>query len=109
MTSKGRINLIAKSALTERQKEYLVLAAFGFSNTKIADILCVEECTVRKSLEAIFDRIGAVDRGSMINLAWILDILDLHIENQIAQKYNIVVPIEYTDRYNFEFNNFTGF
>ena len=48
--------------LTERERDYLSLVAQGCSNKEIADILIVSKCTVKKTLENIFEKLGARGR-----------------------------------------------
>lgn len=80
--------------LTNRLVEYLVLAALGFGNSKIAKILCVEISTVKKSFEAIFKKIHAVNRASMIDIGWTHGIINNSVKHQIINKYHINYPIK---------------
>ena len=43
-----------ENILTPREIEYLALAALGFKNLQIAEILVVTQSTVKKMLESIF-------------------------------------------------------
>ena len=49
---------VQKPILTEGRLEYLSLIALGLSNTEIGKILCVEENTVKKTLEEIAQLYG---------------------------------------------------
>lgn len=55
--------------LTERQKEVLLLAAQGFSNSKIADKLIITEYTVKAHLCAIYETLKAEGRVSAVTTA----------------------------------------
>ena len=54
-------------SLTERETEYLSLAAMGFKNKQIAYILSVSKSTVKETLENVFQKLSAKDRAN----AWI--------------------------------------
>lgn len=51
-----------ENILTPREIEYLALAALGFKNLQIAEILVVTQSTVKKMLESIFSKLNAKDR-----------------------------------------------
>ena len=91
--------LTKKYHLTDRLVEYLSLTAMGFSNDKIAEILCVEKTTVKKSLEEMFLKFHAVDRTSMVDIAREYGILTNEIKYHIALKYNIHLPFKDEERY----------
>ena len=55
--------------LTERQKEVLLLAAKGLSNSKIADTLIITEYTVKAHLCAIYEILKADGRVSAVTTA----------------------------------------
>lgn len=50
-----------ENILTPREIEYLALAALGFKNLQIAEILVVTQSTVKKMLESIFSKLNAKD------------------------------------------------
>lgn len=88
-----------KYNFTYRRIEYIALASMGFTNKKIAEILNVEETTVKKTFEELFAILGAVDRTSMVDNARELKVLDNEIKHRIADKYDIILPISHEERF----------
>ena len=84
---------------TERKIEYISLTAIGLTNGRIAEILCVEETTVKKTLEELFTILNAVDRTSMVDNAREYGIFTDEIKHKVADKYNIKLPIAYEERF----------
>jgi len=59
----------AASNLTPREREVMACVAKGLSNAQIATVLVVEECTVRKHLEHVYDKLGVRSRtGALAKL-----------------------------------------
>lgn len=54
------------SALTEREREVIVLIGQGLSNKDIADRLCISGITVRHHLTSIFDKLGVTSRQKLL-------------------------------------------
>ena len=50
--------LIEKTEMTEREKECLQYYRNGLTNTKIADIIGVDESSIRRSIEAAIKKIN---------------------------------------------------
>ena len=61
--------------LTEREIEYLTLAALGCENLEIAAKLVVSLSTVKKTLENIFQKLKARNRTHAVSKAFTLGIL----------------------------------
>lgn len=78
-----------KCILTERELEYLSLLAMGYKNQEIADILVVNLCTVKKTLEKVFRKLNAKDRANAVALAFIHCILNLEVLHNITTKYSL--------------------
>jgi DNA-binding NarL/FixJ family response regulator len=53
-------------ALTEREREIIVLVSQGLSNKDIADRLCISTITVRHHLTSIFDKLGVSNRQKLL-------------------------------------------
>ena len=92
ISSKRKVNceLFNKKVVTQRKLVHIVFAAVGLSNKKIAEKLCISESTVKKTFEDIFRKLGATDRASMVNIAWIMGILDNNIQMNILKEYDIM-------------------
>lgn len=58
--------IVKKFILTEREIEYMSLVALGCKKRKSAQILAVEPCTVKKTLEKIYKKICAEDRANAV-------------------------------------------
>jgi DNA-binding NarL/FixJ family response regulator len=58
------------SALSERERDILVLLARGLSNAAIAETLFVSESTVRNTLTAVYQKIGAASSREAVAWAW---------------------------------------
>ena len=54
------------AALTEREREVIVLIGQGLSNKDIADRLCISGITVRHHLTSIFDKLGVTTRQKLL-------------------------------------------
>jgi DNA-binding NarL/FixJ family response regulator len=54
------------SALTERERDVIVLIGQGLSNKDIADRLCISGITVRHHLTSIFDKLGVSSRQKLL-------------------------------------------
>jgi len=59
----------ARITITERQREILKLLAEGKSDAEIADILRVQESTVRAHIFHIQQRLGMENRGQIVAYA----------------------------------------
>lgn len=86
---KNKTAKIKKHHLTAREIEYLSLVAMGFKNIEIAKILSVTESTVKKTLEAVFQKLFAKDRANAVAIAFIHDIINAQILSIIVKKYQI--------------------
>ena len=64
------------AALTEREREVLLLLSVGQSNREIADRLVVTLDTVKKHLTHIFGKLGAVSRTQAVARARALHLVD---------------------------------
>ncbi len=86
---KNKTAKIKKHHLTAREIEYLSLVAMGFKNIEIAKILSVTESTVKKTLEAVFQKLFAKDRANAVAIAFIHDVINAQILSIIVKKYQI--------------------
>ena len=77
--------------LTAREIEYLSLAALGFKNFEIADLLSVTNSTVKKTLEHIFEKLNALNRTNAVAIALVHKIITLKNLSDIALKYNVSI------------------
>lgn len=75
--------------LTPREIEYLALAALGFKNLQIAEILVVTQSTVKKMLESIFSKLNAKDRTHAVTICFLHELLSGSYLNEIISKYNL--------------------
>ncbi|MCD7780905.1 MAG: helix-turn-helix transcriptional regulator, partial [Candidatus Gastranaerophilales bacterium] len=75
------------SILTDRECEFLCLAAMGFKNKQIAYILSVSKSTVKKTLENIFQKLFAKDRANAVAIAFIHDFLTPEKISLIRDKF----------------------
>ena len=85
--------------ITDRKIEYIALAAMGYENKRIAEILCVQETAVKQMLRELFIELNGVDRASMIDNAREYGIFTNEIKHKAAAKYNITLPISYEERF----------
>lgn len=60
--SKNKINI-----LTNREKEILKFVSQGYNNKYIANILCVQHCTIKNTLINIYNKLGLPIKGNTIN------------------------------------------
>ena len=58
------------SDLSERERDILALLARGLSNPAIAETLFVSESTVRNTLTAVYQKIGATSSREAVAWAW---------------------------------------
>ncbi len=86
---KNKTAKIKKHHLTAREIEYLSLVAMGFKNIEIAKTLSVTESTVKKTLEAVFQKLFAKDRANAVAIAFIHDVINAQILSIIVKKYQI--------------------
>ena len=75
--------------LTKRQLECLALAAFGFKNIEIGEILIISESTAKKTLEESYKRLKTNNRTNAVTLGFAYGILNMEILNQIFIKFNL--------------------
>ena len=86
---KNKTGKTRKHHLTAREIEYLSLVAMGFKNIEIAKTLSVTESTVKKTLEAVFQKLFAKDRANAVAIAFIHDVINAQILSIIVKKYQI--------------------
>ncbi len=86
---KNKTDKIKKKHLTARETEYLSLVAMGFKNSEIAKILSVTDSTVKKTLEAVFQKLFAKDRANAVAIAFMHDILNVQILSFVVKKYKV--------------------
>ena len=77
--------------LTAREIEYLSLAALGFKNFEIADLLSVTNSTVKKTLEHIFEKLNALNRTNAVAIALVHKIITPKNLSDIALKYKVSI------------------
>lgn len=68
--STGDLPLGSLAALTDRERELVVLAAHGMSNQEIAERLVVSPLTVRTHIHRAMMKIGARDRAQLVVAAY---------------------------------------
>ncbi len=66
------------TGLTARQRQVLLLAANGNTNTQIADWLNVTPHSVSEVLTAAYRRLGATDRAQAVAIALAVGELGIH-------------------------------
>jgi DNA-binding NarL/FixJ family response regulator len=64
-------------ALTDREREVIVLVGKGLSNRDIANSLCIAETTVRHHLTSIFDKMGVSSRQKLLIHAYQSGLVEL--------------------------------
>ena len=82
-------NIFSRSILTNREIEYLSLAALGYPNPMIAKILTVTRSTVKKTFETVFRKLSARARTQAVTIAFIHQILSEKVLSEIRDKYNL--------------------
>ena len=65
--------------LTQREIEYLSLAALGYKNKQISKILFVSYSAVKKTFETVYRKLSAKDRANAVAEAFVLGILTTRI------------------------------
>jgi len=73
------------SPLTERQRQILTEAAYGFLNKHIAEKFGIAEETVKNALVSIYDKLGALNRTHAVVIALLNGWIDVelpHIHNE---------------------------
>ncbi|MGW2079101.1 response regulator transcription factor [Streptomyces sp. NPDC001939] len=58
------------SSLTAREREVMIMAARGMSNTDIADTLCLSPLTVRSHIQRAMTKLHARDRAQLVVAAY---------------------------------------
>ncbi|MGW5276892.1 response regulator transcription factor [Streptomyces sp. NPDC004044] len=58
------------SSLTAREREVMILAARGMSNTDIADTLCLSPLTIRTHIQRAMTKLHARDRAQLVVVAY---------------------------------------
>lgn len=58
------------SSLTAREREVMIMAARGMSNTDIADTLCLSPLTVRTHIQRAMTKLHARDRAQLVVAAY---------------------------------------
>ncbi|MGW2822681.1 response regulator transcription factor [Streptomyces sp. NPDC001443] len=58
------------SSLTAREREVMILAAHGMSNTDIADALCLSPLTIRTHIQRAMTKLHARDRAQLVVTAY---------------------------------------
>ena len=91
MEVEERSAAIGALSLTAREIEYISLAAIGFKNIEIADILSVTNSTVKKTLEEIYRKLNAKDRANAVSIAYQHKIITGQIIAKIIFKYQIII------------------
>ncbi len=61
----------ALAALTEREREVLVLVARGMSNYEIAEALVVSPATAKTHVSRVMGKVGARDRAQLVVIAYV--------------------------------------
>ena len=87
MEVEERSAAIGALSLTAREIEYISLAAIGFKNIEIADILSVTNSTVKKTLETVFSKLQARNRTNAVTVAFVHEIITPQKLVEISLKY----------------------
>jgi DNA-binding NarL/FixJ family response regulator len=66
-----------RADLTERELQVLRLAAEGYSNAEIADLLTIAESTAKTHVKRILAKIGARDRAQAVVMAYQCGLMEL--------------------------------
>lgn len=67
-SSYAKMGAMAYEPLTEREEEIIECVAAGMTSTQIAEMLCVEERTVKWHLGNIYSKLGALNRANAVFL-----------------------------------------
>jgi DNA-binding NarL/FixJ family response regulator len=68
--TEGKSGLTGTSALTEREREIIVLVSEGLRNKEIAERLFISDATVRTHLSSIFAKLNVPNRLKLIVYAY---------------------------------------
>ena len=68
--SRSCLAAVARRTLTTRELDVLTLIGKGFSNSEIADELCISGVTVKSHIGRIFGKLGLRDRAAAIVYAY---------------------------------------
>ena len=74
--------------LTQREIQYLLLAADGCKNLEIAQILYVSNSTVKKTFENIFLKLKARTKAQALSIAYVHDIITKEDLANTSNLYN---------------------
>ena len=92
--------ILRHNILTQREIEYLSLAALGYKNKQIAKILFVSYSAVKKTFETVYRKLSAKDRANAVAEAFVLGILTPRILTDIYAKYNNTFQLDTYDNKN---------
>jgi DNA-binding NarL/FixJ family response regulator len=67
-----------EAGLSEREREVLALVAQGLGNSAVAERLFISESTVKKHINAIYDKVGVPTRAAAVAWAWRHRLVDAH-------------------------------
>lgn len=70
--------------ITQREIQYLLLAADGYKNLEIAQKLYVSKSTVKKTFENIFLKLNARTKAHALSIAYVHDIIT---KDDLAKNY----------------------
>ena len=80
--------------LTQREIEYLSLAALGCKNKEIATKLIVSCSTVKKTFETVFRKLQARNKTNAVTKAFLLGILTPRILTNVQDRYYVYLYIK---------------
>lgn len=89
-----KLNYVLSEAciLSDREIECLALASLGYTNGKIGEIIMISEGMAKKNLADVFNKFSVKDRTSAVTIAFIHNILNITVLNEIIVKYNLDPP-----------------